>query len=57
MAIRFSLELLAAYLVGLAWLGYRNRRRPTLRRIGLILVWPLTLLTMHGRANLLREID
>lgn len=55
MAIRFSLELFAAYLVGICWLGYLNRRRPTLRRAFLILVWPLALLTQGGRLTLLRE--
>ena len=55
MAIRFSLELFAAYLVGICWLGYLNRRRPTVRRFILILVWPLALLTGGGRLALLRE--
>jgi hypothetical protein len=53
MAIRFSIQIFAAYLVGILWLAYLNRRRPTWRRAFLILVWPLSLLTYGGRQALL----
>ena len=56
MAIRFSLELFAAYIVGICWLGYLNRQRPTLRRVLLVLIWPLALLTYGGRQILLRGV-
>ena len=54
MAIRFSLELFAAYIVGIFWLGYLNRRRPSWRRVLLIVVWPVALITWGGRQTLLR---